>query len=63
MEIPYNGDIRRGGSALKVLVLGARGILGSEVVRVLGEGHEVILRTHGELDITDPDALKGESSG
>ncbi len=44
---------------MKVLVLGARGMLGSDVVRAAaGVGHEVRGFGHTDLDITDPDALR-----
>ena len=44
---------------MKVLVLGARGMLGSDVMRAATDaGHEVRGFGHTELDITDPEALK-----
>lgn len=44
---------------MKVLVLGARGMLGSDVMRALEDaGHEVRGFGHTELDITDLDALR-----
>lgn len=46
---------------MRILVLGARGILGTELVRVLGGRHEVIPRAHGEVDICDLGRLEGEA--
>ncbi len=44
---------------MKVLVLGARGMLGSDVMRAaVDAGHEVRGFGHTELDITDPEALR-----
>jgi dTDP-4-dehydrorhamnose reductase len=44
---------------MKVLVLGARGMLGSDVMRAAADaGHEVRGFGHTDLDITDPEALK-----
>jgi dTDP-4-dehydrorhamnose reductase len=44
---------------MKVLVLGARGMLGCDVLRAAEDaGHEVRGFGHTELDITDPDALR-----
>ena len=44
---------------VKVLVTGAAGMLGQEVVRAgEAEGHEVIGLGRGELDVTDVEALR-----
>lgn len=46
---------------MRILVLGAKGILGTELVRILGERHEVIPRGHEALDICDLPRLKAEA--
>ncbi|HZJ28816.1 MAG TPA: dTDP-4-dehydrorhamnose reductase [Solirubrobacterales bacterium] len=44
---------------MKVLVTGAGGMLGADVVRAAGEvGHDVVACTRADLDITDPDAVR-----
>lgn len=48
---------------MKILVLGAGGQLGRDLVRSLGGGHEVTALDHGDLDITDPAAVKAAVSG
>jgi len=43
---------------MKVLVVGASGMLGSDVVKeLLGRGHEVLSPSSKELDITDPESV------
>lgn len=43
---------------MKVLVIGARGLLGSAMMRELGAGHEVAGLDRDRLDITDPEAVE-----
>ncbi|MBU3703528.1 MAG: sugar nucleotide-binding protein, partial [Ilumatobacteraceae bacterium] len=46
------------GQEVKVLVTGAAGQLGHELVRVFsGAGHEVVATSHATLDIADPAAV------
>ncbi len=47
---------------MRVLVAGGRGMLGSDLVRVL-DGHDVAAPGHAELDITDPDAVRAAAAG
>ena len=42
---------------MRVLVLGAGGQVARAVVRVMSGQHEVIVRTHAEVDITDAESL------
>jgi dTDP-4-dehydrorhamnose reductase len=43
---------------MKLLITGARGMLGKDVARAAaGGGHEVLALSHAELDITDADAV------
>jgi dTDP-4-dehydrorhamnose reductase len=46
---------------MRILIIGANGQLGSDIVRVLKEGfpqHEAIPLTHRELEITDPASIR-----
>lgn len=43
---------------MRILVTGARGLLGTEVVRAAGVGgHKVVALGRAEVDVTDPDAV------
>src|SRR5688572_937835 len=42
---------------MKVLIAGAAGLIGSHLSRRLARQHEVLALTHGELDITDRQAV------
>jgi dTDP-4-dehydrorhamnose reductase len=42
--------------SVKVAILGATGQLGSDLVKVFGEG--AIPLTHRDLDVTDPESVK-----
>ena len=45
---------------MKVAVIGPRGQLGSDVVRVFSAvGHEVIGLTHSDVDVTQPESVRG----
>ena len=44
---------------LRILLTGARGLLGSELAKVLAPEHEVFPYGRAELDITDPEAVAG----
>ena len=41
---------------MKILVTGAQGMLGTDLVKVLSTKHEMLPFSHGQLDITDRDA-------
>jgi dTDP-4-dehydrorhamnose reductase len=43
---------------MKVLITGAAGLVGSHLTRRLAREHEVLALTHGEIDITDRDAVR-----
>lgn len=43
---------------MKVLILGAKGMLGQELVRIFSNNHEVIPYDKEELDITDATAME-----
>ncbi|MEW6326945.1 MAG: dTDP-4-dehydrorhamnose reductase [Thermodesulfobacteriota bacterium] len=42
------------------MVLGAAGMLGTDVVRVLATAHQVLPRTRNDWDITDPEACRAD---
>jgi dTDP-4-dehydrorhamnose reductase len=44
--------------AMRILITGASGLVGSHLARRLARAHEVIALTHGELDITDGAAVR-----
>ncbi len=46
----------------KILILGARGMLGSDLVKVLSEDFDVVAWGHEDLDVTDKDAVKARGS-
>ena len=51
-------------SAMRLLVTGAAGMLGRDVVAAAGEaGHEVAARARADLDITDADAVRAAVQG
>lgn len=41
---------------MKVLIIGAKGMLGQDLVRVFSDGHEVVAWDREEIDITSPEA-------
>jgi dTDP-4-dehydrorhamnose reductase len=43
---------------MKVLVIGARGLLGAAIAREFAEGHEVMALDRGALDVTDSGAVE-----
>ena len=43
---------------MKILILGAAGLVGSHLERRLARKHEVLALKHGDLDITDRDAVQ-----
>ena len=42
----------------KILITGASGFVGSRLSRAMGETHDLLTPTHGEFDITSPDAVQ-----
>lgn len=46
------------GASSRVAVIGARGQLGSDLVRVLSEHYEVVGLTHEELEVSDPASIE-----
>ena len=42
----------------KILITGASGFVGSRLSRAIGDTHELLTPTHGEFDITFPDAVE-----
>ena len=42
----------------KILITGASGFVGSRLSRAMGDTHELLTPTHGEFDITSPDAVE-----
>ena len=44
--------------AMRLLVTGAAGMLGTDVVAAAAAGHDVVALTRGDLDITDSDAVR-----
>ena len=42
---------------MRILILGAKGNLGQELVKVFAKGHEIIAWGKGEVDITDKDLI------
>lgn len=51
------------GASSRVAVIGARGQLGSDLVRVLSEHYEVVGLTHEELDVSDPVSVERALGG
>jgi len=47
----------------RIVVTGADGMLGTEVVRAFADGHEVVGIDLGELDITDGEAVRSFAAG
>lgn len=43
---------------MKILITGAAGLVGSHMARRMAREHEVLALTHGDLDITDGDAVR-----
>jgi dTDP-4-dehydrorhamnose reductase len=43
---------------MKVAIIGAGGLVGKEFTRHFSNGHEVLSLTHGDLDVTDAQAVK-----
>ncbi|MBR3895953.1 MAG: NAD-dependent epimerase/dehydratase family protein [Bacteroidaceae bacterium] len=42
----------------KILITGASGFVGGRLSRAMGETHDLLTPTHGEFDITSPDAVQ-----
>jgi dTDP-4-dehydrorhamnose reductase len=47
---------------VKIVITGAGGLIGSHLARHLARGHEVLALKHGDLDITDREAVRSSIS-
>ena len=43
---------------MKILIVGARGLVGKEFARQFSDGHQVLALTHRDLDITDTPGVR-----
>jgi dTDP-4-dehydrorhamnose reductase len=47
---------------MKILITGASGMLGTDLVSVLEQNHKIIPLTHKDLDISNPQAIRKKLS-